>query len=409
MGKNYKVLNAWFQKKDGTGQLYSSWCKKVSEDEVLCFVCNKRIACAAKGWAALTQHETTNCHKNAISIKLSQSQLLLKPRVSIQDSSPVIKPIELCHSREEAAKAELIWALKLVKGNIATSFADDTTKVFETMFGTIPTGFSLGRTKFSYLITEALGPHFRDELLLAARKSWEDFELAQEKKAVPQHTFLKHVSSRWLTAGPACERLLEQWEAVKEYFLVFVPNRDKKIMKSTKYKRITSTLKETGILVEANFVIESFDVFGKFVVLFQSSHPLVHEEQKKIKEQKEKEKLQKEDELKKEKEMSEKLENKKQSIDKLESKVKAVALEKKEVRESALCLLKEANKSLKDAISKNDLKAVRVAQGMLEGAEKLREQEKSHEEQEAKLNKIVNKRKKSIIDAFINKKPKLNP
>ncbi len=57
-------------------------------------------------------------------------------------------------------------------------------------------------------------------------------------------------------------------------------------------------------------------------------------------------------------------------------------------------------------IEKNDLNAVRIAQGMLEGAEKLRQQEQEHEEKEAKLNKIVHKRKSNMIDDIIMKKKK---
>lgn len=86
---------------------------------------------------------------------------------------------------------------------------------------------------------------------------WEDFEVIQKQQDVPSHTFLKHVPSRWLTAGEACMRMLEQWDAVVEYFLKYVPNQDQKQMKTRKYKRIAVSLKAKYILVELNLVIES--------------------------------------------------------------------------------------------------------------------------------------------------------
>ncbi|KAG8196448.1 hypothetical protein JTE90_012272 [Oedothorax gibbosus] len=78
------------------------------------------------------------------------------------------------------------------------------------------------------------------------------------------------------------------------------------------------------------------------------------------------------------------LEEKKKSIKDLEVKALATSKDKKEVGKSALSLFKEANERLKQGIKDNDLNSIRVAQGMLEGAEKLREKEKEHEEKEEK-------------------------
>ncbi|KAG8180574.1 hypothetical protein JTE90_018193 [Oedothorax gibbosus] len=185
--KSYKVIDTWFKKKDKNGHPYSEWCKKLNDEEIQCIVCNKKIACISKGWQAVTQHENSSVHKEA-AVKLSKTQLLVSPRnigvscgiqsaVSLQEpkKSTVLdtgKSLQLCHSREEACKAELIWAMKMVQSNISTTFVEDITEVFKTMFTTIPQGFSLGRTKLTYLITEALGPFFRNVLIEDAKKSF---------------------------------------------------------------------------------------------------------------------------------------------------------------------------------------------------------------------------------------------
>lgn len=175
MGKTYKVLSLWFRKKDKHGNLYSAWCKHISDEEVHCLICNKNISCVKKGFAALTQHENTTVHKESTGLKLSSNQLLIKPTVEAstlqvipsatssesQNSHPTTSNLQLCHRREAATKAELLWAMKMVQGNISTTFADDLGDIFRAMFTTVPEGFSLGRTKLSYLITEALGPYFR--------------------------------------------------------------------------------------------------------------------------------------------------------------------------------------------------------------------------------------------------------
>ena len=56
----------------------------------------------------------------------------------------------------------------------------------------------------------------------AARR--EDYHKIQETlllNDVNDHLFLRHVENRWLTFGPVCSRILEQFDVLKEYFFSF--------------------------------------------------------------------------------------------------------------------------------------------------------------------------------------------
>lgn len=131
------------------------------------------------------------------------------------------------------------------------------------------------------------------------------------------------------------------------------------------------------------------------------SYEIYLEEQKKLKEAQVKREKEEEEKLKQEMLKTEKFSQQKERIEQLESKAKIITQEKKEAQKSSDGLFKEAHERLKTAIQKNDLVQIKIAQGMLEGVEKLREKEREHDEKEAKLIKIVNKRKSSIINSFV--------
>ena len=59
----------------------------------------------------------------------------------------------------------------------------------------------------------------------AARR--EDFEAVQQELGLAQHTFLKHVESRWLSLLPAVVRALEQFQALEKYFLLDLPRKQR--------------------------------------------------------------------------------------------------------------------------------------------------------------------------------------
>ena len=58
----------------------------------------------------------------------------------------------------------------------------------------------------------------------------EDYEEVQRKLGLPAHKFLKHVELRWLTLAPALLRIVEQFDGLKQYFLVDVPAKQPSIL-----------------------------------------------------------------------------------------------------------------------------------------------------------------------------------
>lgn len=68
--------------------------------------------------------------------------------------------IHLYSISDQSVVAELIWALKVVSSNYSFASSDGIVEVFQTMFSdAIPKGFSMSRSKLTYLITDALGPY----------------------------------------------------------------------------------------------------------------------------------------------------------------------------------------------------------------------------------------------------------
>lgn len=103
-----------------------------------------------------------------------------------------------------------------------------------------------------------------------------DYEDCQTKLRIPHNRFIKHVASRWLTLEVAASRLLEQWPAILEYFLKYIPMKAEHIEKTNTYKTIKNILNKQTIKAEIMFVIESSKLFCNFSKKFQRSVPLVH-------------------------------------------------------------------------------------------------------------------------------------
>ena len=59
--------------------------------------------------------------------------------------------------------------------------------------------------------------------------------------------FFRHVSSRWLTLGPAIDRIIKQWSKVKTYFLEVLPSKSEykyTLPKNKRYQRIVGYMKD---------------------------------------------------------------------------------------------------------------------------------------------------------------------
>lgn len=422
--KIYHVRSEWFNKEDSLHHVINTWCKQINQHEVFCQICNQSISCSTKGIAAINQHVETKKHTDNAKVKLEPCQLHLALRPPVNGSGSGItskctsQSITMISSRDAATRAEIIWCLKNISSNMSANSCDDLAQVFEAMFpNCVPNGFSIGRTKMTYILTEALGPYFRNELIADAHKSWytiiydettnnegrkelqvairywseteqevvvkhletffigtakaeniqqelvkaidnanlatdkllmlgsdgpnvnkavwrllneelkasrsvglidigtcnihtihnaflkgikelgddvndliinvfyffdgwptrcEDYQKKQVEKGLKIHSFIKHVSSRWLTMEKAAERLIEQWPALKCYFLDFIPKKRSHLMNTAKYKLIATSLKQNDIEAQLYFVVSSAQVFTSFTRLFQKEEPLIH-------------------------------------------------------------------------------------------------------------------------------------
>lgn len=124
------------------------------------------------------QHSITDKHKDNCKSKLNLKQLHLSlvskssstTTTEFNESTTVMPSgnLELgvyC-KQEDASKAELMWTMKSVLCNMSGSSCDGLVELFKAMFpNAVPDKFSLSRSKMSYLITDALGPHFRQIVL----------------------------------------------------------------------------------------------------------------------------------------------------------------------------------------------------------------------------------------------------
>ena len=86
---------------------------------------------------------------------------------------------------------------------------------------------------------------------------FEDFQNIQAKLNIRLHKFVKHVPSRWLTLQQSCERLVEQYPAMEEYFLKYIPRSRSSLMKTNKYKTICSLIKQETMKAKIFFKLHN--------------------------------------------------------------------------------------------------------------------------------------------------------
>lgn len=107
----------------------------------------------------------------------------------------------------------------------------------------------------------------------------EDYKLRELITEIECQVLLKHVSSRWLSMRPVLKRIIAQWPNLKEYFLVFLPKQEnftKKVEPTEKYQSIRKGLTSDTSVLYMSFVVYVAEILENFLILFQSSKPLIH-------------------------------------------------------------------------------------------------------------------------------------
>jgi len=105
----------------------------------------------------------------------------------------------------------------------------------------------------------------------------ENFEKIQYDLKLSKHTFIKHISTRWLTIGPAAERIVEQLPALNEYFLKYIPSKEYATTRKQSYLDIIKYLKNKSLRTTLEFIIYSSKIFtSEFTCKMQNNEPLIH-------------------------------------------------------------------------------------------------------------------------------------
>ena len=113
--------------------------------------------------------------------------------------------------------------------------------------------------------------------LSAGRRA--DYQKISEVTDIVAEYALKRSTTRWVTLRRVLVRLIEQYENLKQYFLVFLPS--KSIFKFTvqgtaRYTRIKKALEDESTLQYLSFVFFFATDSEMFLTKFQSMKPLIH-------------------------------------------------------------------------------------------------------------------------------------
>lgn len=149
--------------------------KYFDDDNGYCIPCENTFN-INKGYQAVMQHVKSGKDKKNVNTKMSPLQMRLTSSVETNTGSTTNNTennILMYSVLDSTTKAELIWTLKSVIHNYSAYSADGISEVFQAMFPqNFPKPFSLSSTKLSYLITEALGPYFKDIMIKDVQKSF---------------------------------------------------------------------------------------------------------------------------------------------------------------------------------------------------------------------------------------------
>lgn len=140
--------------KDAQDNLVNIWAENKDDGVVHCKYCRSNIDYTRKGFQALLYHSKTKKHAQNMSSVHDTNQLRLIRNQNVQ----------LYVVGEDILIKELMWVLNIVQKNESIRSIEADSVLLKTFSDDLKS-FSLGRTKASYLINEALGPNFQQMIL----------------------------------------------------------------------------------------------------------------------------------------------------------------------------------------------------------------------------------------------------
>ena len=103
----------------------------------------------------------------------------------------------------------------------------------------------------------------------------EDYKDIQLDLDLPEELFIKHTEVRWLSIGPALERIVRQWPGIKAYVSNLEKN-SRTVPKSINFKLIKKALQRPDTKVKLLFLLSVIPLFEEFLQDFQAEVPMIH-------------------------------------------------------------------------------------------------------------------------------------
>lgn len=168
----------WLLHTDGQGHKISSWCQPSQEvGKAFCFICKKTFLCNNQGLPQLLQHARGQSHKTLANEILGGSQMVFASTQSTDarktcgnsssntafvSTATVVSKQQETHTgkqcsgalqcislKDEATRAELIWAMKVVSSHYSYASCDNIKDTLDAMFpGKIPDNFTMSLLGF---------------------------------------------------------------------------------------------------------------------------------------------------------------------------------------------------------------------------------------------------------------------
>ncbi|KAJ8670058.1 hypothetical protein QAD02_001317 [Eretmocerus hayati] len=105
----------------------------------------------------------------------------------------------------------------------------------------------------------------------------EVLEKIQKDLDLPIHDLVKHSEIGWPTLGSAADRAIEQWTAIENLILIYIPKNDKETANKKNYFELRSYVKNPLTKPLLAFVGYLAKIFTKeFTLLMQKDQPLIH-------------------------------------------------------------------------------------------------------------------------------------
>ena len=104
--------------------------------------------------------------------------------------------------KDEATRAELIWAMKVVSSHYSYASCDNIKDTLDAMFpGKVPENYTMSSSKVCYLVSEATGPYFKQVVADDVKNSGSPFTLQYDETTNAQINKQLDIKIRyWLSA-----------------------------------------------------------------------------------------------------------------------------------------------------------------------------------------------------------------